>query len=286
MELIKLKGYNDMAVDKTLKPEDYEEPACVLCMDDKDVKPIDTRRFIEKLDSYYAKNDYEGAERHLKYWLSEAISGNDLRGQFTVYNEMMGIYRKTGRYDKAIAAMEKALFLITLLGIEDTAAAGTAYVNAATVYKTFAMSKKALPLFEKAKAIYEKTLRENDSRTGGLYNNMALSLSDLHRYDEAVEYYIKAIDIMLKNENGELEAAISYLNMANAKEAQIGAEAAEEFISDCIEKAKQLIDTPTLKRDGYYAFVCDKCAPTFEYYGYFLYADELKETARKIYERA
>ena len=115
---------------------------------------------------------------------------------------------------------------------------------------------------------------------------MALSLSDLHRYDEAIRYYEKAIDIMLNTENGELEAAISYLNAANAKEAQIGAEAAEEFISDCMERAKTLIDTPSLKRDGYYAFVCEKCAPTFEYYGYFLYANELKEISKKIYERA
>ena len=274
-----------MPEDKTLKPEDYVEPQCVLCMDDHDVKPIDTRRFIEKLDSYYSKNDYAGAERHLKYWLSEAKSGNDLRGQFTVYNEMMGIYRKTGRFDEAKEASEKALSLISSLGIENSAAAGTAYVNAATVYKTFGMSDKAMPLFEKAKAVYEKTLKENDARTGGLYNNMALSLADLHRYGEAIDYYKKAIEIMQKNENGELEAAISYLNMANAKEAQAGAEAAEEFISDCVEKAKELIDTPTLKRDGYYAFVCEKCAPTFEYYGYFLYANELKELSKKIYER-
>ncbi|MBQ7698722.1 MAG: tetratricopeptide repeat protein [Clostridia bacterium] len=269
-----------------IKKEDYAEPDCVLCMDDTDVKPIDTRRFIEKLDLYYGKNDYDGAERHLKYWLSEAVSGNDRRGQFTVYNEMMGLYRKTGRYEEAVDASEKALSLIFALGIEDTAAAGTAYVNAATVYKTFKESDKSLPLFEKAKAIYEKTLNENDRRTGGLYNNMALSLSDLHRYDEAIRYYEKAIDIMLNTENGELEAAISYLNAANAKEAQIGAEAAEEFISDCMERAKTLIDTPSLKRDGYYAFVCEKCAPTFEYYGYFLYANELKEISKKIYERA
>ncbi len=274
-----------MPEDKTLRPEDYVEPQCVLCMDDHDVKPIDTRRFIEKLDSYYSKNDYAGAERHLKYWLGEAKSGNDLRGQFTVYNEMMGIYRKTGRFDEAKEASEKALSLISSLGIENSAAAGTAYVNAATVYKTFGMSDKAMPLFEKAKAVYEKTLKENDARTGGLYNNMALSLADLHRYGEAIDYYKKAIEIMQKNENGELEAAISYLNMANAKEAQAGAEAAEEFISDCVEKAKELIDTPTLKRDGYYAFVCEKCAPTFEYYGYFLYANELKELSKKIYER-
>ena len=41
-----------------------------------------------------------------------------------------------------------------------------------------------------------------------------------------------------------------------------------------------------MPRDGYYAFVCEKCAPTFDYYGYFLIADDLNERAKAIYERA
>ena len=271
---------------KILKPEDYEEPACLLCMDDKSVTPINTRRFIEKLDEYYGRNDYDGAERHLKYWLNEAEAGGDLRGQFTVYNEMMGYYRKTGRFSEAVDASEHALSLISKLGISNQASAGTAYVNTATVYKTFNMSDAALPWFLKAKEIYEKELDNSDGRLGGLYNNMALSLCDLKRYGEAAAYYKKAIDIMLKNENGELEAAISYLNMANAAEAAQGLEAAEAEINEYLERAMELIDTPRIKRNGYYAFVCEKCAPTFSYYGYFLYADKLKKTAREIYERA
>ena len=36
---------------------------------------------------------------------------------------------------------------------------------------------------------------------------------------------------------------------------------------------------------GYYAFVCEKCAPAFSYYGYFLAAQELERRAKEIYER-
>ena len=42
---------------------------------------------------------------------------------------------------------------------------------------------------------------------------------------------------------------------------------------------------PDTARDGNYAFVCEKCAPTFHYYGYFLWGAELEERARAIYER-
>ena len=39
-----------------------------------------------------------------------------------------------------------------------------------------------------------------------------------------------------------------------------------------------------IPRDGYYAFVCEKCAPAFEYYGWFLDAERLKQEAKRIYE--
>ncbi|MBO4422048.1 MAG: tetratricopeptide repeat protein [Clostridia bacterium] len=266
-----------------IKAEDYEEPACLLCGDDG-AKSIDTRRFISRLDGYYAKKDNDGAERHLKYWLAEAESAGDLRGQFTVYNEMMGFYRKAGRYAEAKEAAKQALGLIDRLGIGGQASAGTAYVNTATVYKTASEPETALIWFEKAKAVYEVVLGKGDGRLGGLYNNMALALSDLKRYDEATGYFEKAIEIMSGVKDGELEEAISYLNLADTKEAQLGAEAAEELVSAYLEKAWELFSTPTLVKDGYYAFVCEKSAPTFEYYGYFAYANKLKEEAKRIYE--
>jgi hypothetical protein len=44
-----------------------------------------------------------------------------------------------------------------------------------------------------------------------------------------------------------------------------------------------LLDDPALEHDGYYAFVCDKCAPTLEYYGYFDDARRIREEAERIY---
>ncbi len=275
-----------MDKDLFLKPEDYEEPACLLCMDDSAVSRIDAKRFIEKLDGYYSRNDYDGAEHHLRYWLAEAAANGDKRGEFTVYNEMMGYFRKTGKREEALSSAKNALDLIAPLGLQGSVSAGTAYVNVATVYKTFNESDKALPWFEKAMTVYEASLSEDDTRLGGLYNNMALSLSDLCRYDEAISYFGRAIGIMMKAENGELEAAISYLNMANTRESQLGLEGAEEYISEYCERAYELLETPSLPRNGYYAFVCEKCAPTLRYYGYFLYASKLEESARIIYERS
>ena len=56
-------------------------------------------------------------------------------------------------------------------------------------------------------------------------------------------------------------------------------------LNRCLEKAQVLLDLPALARDGNYAFVCGKCASVFGYYGWFLYAEELRRRADEIYGR-
>ena len=269
-----------------LSKEEYEEPACLLCMDQNSPKPIPQRRVREKLDEYMSRRDYAGAERHLNYWLAEAQQNRDLRGEFFLRGEMMGHYRKIGNKEQAIYNANEGLNLIEKLGFEGTLSAGTAYVNAATVYDAFGMPERSIDLFEKAKVIYEGNLPENDGRLGGLYNNMALAYMALRRFGEAYEAFLKALDVMGRVENGALEQAITYLNLANAVELEHGLEKGERKIEQYLDTAAGLLDDPALPHDGYYAFVCEKCAPTFDYYGYFLIADDLNERAKEIYERA
>ena len=266
--------------------EDYTDPICPFCTDmfKKNIKPIPTGRVISKLDEYFGKNDYLGAERHLLYWLTEAESEGDLNGEFTVRNELMGLYRKIGKMDKALEHTRTVLDLITKMGNEGSISAGTAYLNAGTAFKAADNPEKSIEFFKMAQAIYEKHLEEDDSRLAGLYNNMALTLTSLKDYDTARNYYKKAIAIMKNKENGLLDCAISYLNMADTEEAEFGMENAEDKINLLIKKATDALESKENEHNGYYAFVCEKCASTFGYYGYFAYENELKERARRIYE--
>lgn len=274
-----------------LQKEDYQEPQCLLCETDPQSKEaaisrIPTGRVIEKLDAFFAKNDYAAAERHLRYWEQEAAAGGDDRGLYTVCNELMGLYRKLGRRDEAVGYAERTLALVEKLAMTDNVTGGTAYLNAATVYKAFGDAAKGLPLFERAKAIYEAQLKPDDSRLAGLWNNMALALVDLGRFDEADALYQKALDLTLRTPDAQGDAAISLLNRANLIEARDGLLDGNDAICACLDQAEALLNDPALPRDGYYAFVCEKCAPTFSYYGYFAFQQELEERAEKIYAGA
>ncbi len=267
------------------------------------IRPIPQQRVIEKMDEYMSRRDYAGAERHLLYWLEEAMQGRDLRGQLLLRNELIGHFRKTGNRGAALENVEEALCLLKKMDFEDSISAGTTYVNAATACNAFGENEKAMELFEKARAVYESQdcnsadAGADPQLLGGLYNNMALTCAAVAKekaaeqektiwYDRAFSLYEKALEQMRCVPNGELEQAVTYLNMADALESRDGPEAAEKEIETLLDTAYDLLQTPSVPRDGYYAFVCEKCAPAFSYYGFFMAAEELQEQAEKIYRRA
>lgn len=242
---------------------------------------IPTDRVLEKLDGFFARNDTAAAKRHLLYWLSEAQMLGDDRGALLLSNELMGLCRKLGQRDEALDYAQKALALVEKMGIDQNVGAATTYLNSATVYKAFNRPQDALLLYEKAKNIYEQQLRPDDDRLAGLYNNMALALVDLERFQEADSLYRQALSVLENVPDKVPEMAITYLNMATAAEKQYGQKAALDAL---LEQAKALLESCREQTDGNYAFVCEKCASVFGYYEDEMYARNLLERSRRIYE--
>lgn len=276
--------------DSILLPEDYMEPSCLLCDEPygktPEVRAIPQQRIIEKMNDHMNRRDYAAAERHLLYWLEEARLGGDQRGELMVNNELVGHYRKTGNREKAFAAAGEALRLLDELDFSGGVSAGTTYTNAATAFNAFGENEKALQLFEKAREAYEANPATQPQLLGGLYNNMALTLTALGRYAEAHALFDRAMEMMAKVPGGVLEQAITCLNRADALVAEQGMEEAEHAVFDLMDQAYDLLNSPGVMKNGYYAFVCEKCAPVFSYYGYFAAAEELNREAENIYERS
>ena len=274
----------------TLDPFDYKEPACALCGGEEFYYPekrkqstIPIRSIIEKIDSLFARNDLAQVEKILSYWLSEAKSLGDKRGELEIRSEQIGLYRKLNNAEKGIESVEEGMRLLSELELNDTVSGATIALNAATTYKAFGCSDKALPIYQHVEEVYKAKIEPNDPLFAGFYNNEALALADLGRDEEAENAFRKAISILDGKLNKENDIAVSYVNLAHLLE---GKEGREDEVYACVEKAVSLLDTPTLPHDGYHAFVIEKCLKSIEYFGYFVDKTRLEKRMKEIYERA
>ena len=249
------------------------------------MQTIPLRRVLDKLDEYFAKDDAAAAERRLNYWMAEAEQNRDYRGKLSLLNELVGLYRKNGREREAMSAAENAVALAKAIGLEGSVTMGTTLLNYATACRAFDHPEKALDLYEQARGLYEANLSPVDERLAGLYNNMGVTLTAMERYAEARDLYESALAIIGKTEGGQADEAVTWLNLADLIGNEKGLEQGDAGIRACLDKAERLLNDEALPHDGYYAFVCEKCAPTFAYYGYYFTAKELEKRAAEIYGR-
>lgn len=270
---------------------DIFEPAC--CFDASaytgtpDAAPtgetIDVPRIVQALDALYDTGREAQAGEFLESWRARAAEIGDWRGELSMLSELMGHYRRSGERDKGLKAIDDGLALIRAHHMGSTVSGATVMLNAATTMKCFGRAAESVPVFEHVCRVYAAHLSPEDYRFGGLYNNMALSYADVGDYDKAERHFKLAMAVIRRCENPDNELAVTLCNMAEMYD-RIDHE--DERIEQCMEAAWEHLNAPGLPRDGYHAFTISKCAPSFDYFGYFLYAKQLKERAAKIYAGA
>ncbi len=268
---------------------DYQEPLCPLSggkafyYPDADTPqgriPVD--RVIARVDELFGKNDAMAAGKLLTYWRDEAVGLRDRRGELAMTSELVGYYRKQNDRARGLEAVARALVLTDALGQGDMASGATIFINCATAYKAFNMPAEAISLYRRAEEIYRRVLPADDARFGALYNNMALALVDMGDVEGAENAYRRALAVMEQVPGGDAECAITYINLAHMYE--VGNPAG---VSDCMQRAYALLKSEHLVHDGYYAFVLEKCAPSFAYFGNFDASEEFEKESREIYARA
>jgi tetratricopeptide (TPR) repeat protein len=245
---------------------------------------------MNKYDEYINKGDLNAATHHLEFWEKELINSKntfDKRNLFSICNELVGIYRQTNNKDKAYDISKLLLKLASELELDNTITLATMYTNIATSYKVFNDFDLAINYYKAALHIYEKCeFDKNTYKYASLLNNYALALLDIKDYKTANDYFYNAIDILTNIKNCDIEIAMTYLNIATLKELELGLMDAEKEIDILLDKAKAILEDKTLEHNSYYAYSCNKAASVFSYYGYFLYAKELKERSDEIYARA
>lgn len=295
--LEKILAENPADVIDPLLPEDYKEPQCSLCdgedfynfNSDKQMGYVPIQNVISKIDDCNNKEDFDEANRVLNYWIDEAVVLKDTKAELSLTNEMLGLSRKLNDSDSGLKAVKRAMELIELLQVQEELSSATIYLNAATTLKAFNKPQDSLALYEKAKKIYKHKLAPDDKLFAALYNNYAAALTDIKHFSKAEKYYLKALDILKATDN-YADMAVTCCNLADLYyflEKEKGAVlVVDSRINEYLDKSFDLLMNSNIERNGYFAFVCRKCAQAYAFHGRFLQKKELNKIADEIYERS
>ena len=270
---------------------DYQDPICPFDVSaytgTPDTEPteraIPVPELIRELDGLYNSGREAEGRAFLEKWQDRAAALGDWRGELAMLNELLGSYRRCGDAEKGLFAVEDALALIREHRMGSTVSGATVMLNAATTLKAFGRAEQSVPIFEHVCRVYGENLDPLDYRFGGLYNNMALSYQDVGDYDKAEKHFELALRVIERCPSPDNELAVTWCNLAELYDRQ---DTEDPRIAACMEKAWHHLNAPSVVRDGYHAFTISKCAPTFDYFGFFLYAIELRERAEAIYAGA
>ena len=243
---------------------------------------IQVSRFIARLDSCFDRNDLRAARETLAAWEQEARALQDDRGLLSVLNEAVGFYRRTQKKGRALAAMGECLTLVDKLGLQSQLSGATVYINAATTMNFFGQEKESLDLYEKAARCYEQNGGTETYEYAALLNNKAAALNALKRYDEAEAHWRRAVEILQKEGRHDGEIAISLVMLAHLTYDRD--DTATDQVEKLLDEAWEYINSPRQPRDGNYAYILRKCAPSFEYFQRPEAAQALREVAKEIYE--
>lgn len=170
--------------------------------------------FFKKLDGFFERNEIDEIEPFLVSSLEEAKEEEDYGCYISVANEMIGYYRSVCQFRRAFDISEDVLLLMEELKLDETEHFATTLLNVATAYRAAAKQEEAYRYYRQALMIYEKVLQPDDVRFAGLYNNMGILLENMGQNDEAAESLEKALAIIGKMENADIERAITLTNLA------------------------------------------------------------------------
>ena len=242
---------------------------------------IPVSRFINRLDAAFNCNDMKGAQECIRFWESEARRLNDDRGLLTVLNEAIGYYRRVKKKTRALEAMKESLSLVEKLRQTHTLSGATIYTNAATTCSFFGETEEALRLYEKAADYFEAVGDTECYEYAALLNNRAATLYGLTRYDEAEADWLAAIRILNGVGFHDGEIAVSLLMLAHLTFDRDNG--AHEKVEALLDEAWDYINSEKQPRDGNYAYILRKCAPSLDYFSRPEEAQACRDVAREIY---
>ena len=168
----------------------------------------------KQLDIYYRHNQLNQAYEFLLIQTQEAMEKGDDLLVLMLLSELIGYYRVTAQFSLGHSIANQAYKILCARGLENSIHGATTYLNIATLLRAEGKYQDALSLYHKTEKIYQELLDEKDERYSAFYNNVSLLYQELGDYQKAIEYEMKALNIVQSLDDCEIETAITYTNLS------------------------------------------------------------------------
>lgn len=209
---------------------------------------MDIRGILKTLDGLYAEGNLKEAEQLLDNSLAKALVSGNRGAALTIYNEMEGLYRTTGRAAKAAEISDKALELIAQMGLANTIHHGTTLLNGATANRVAGDTDKALSMYREAARIFETLGQSTGYQMASLYNNISHIYQIKGRHEEALEFLCKALNLVSGMEHNEAELATTRVGMSLSHMALGHFDEANGLLKQALD----YYESPLGQTDGHY----------------------------------
>ncbi len=241
---------------------------------------------FEEMERCFDVHDMDGAEDCMKRYLQRARDDGDWGSQLTILNEQIGFYRKMQKFDNCMEAIGSALNIVDSYGLDQSGAGATTWLNSATAFRAFKYYDRAYEYFLKTLDLYNKTMEPDSYEFPSLYNNLAVVLTDMGRYEEAEKYYNMALEILPRRPNCEPEMASTYVSMAHMYHGMEEEDPKNrEKMEESLARAWDILTHDEELRDNYFAYVSDTSSKSFRALGAVEQADVLKQRAEDFYAK-
>jgi tetratricopeptide (TPR) repeat protein len=147
-----------------------------------------------------------------------------------------GILNRHGKLAESIAPAEEALAIITKAAGDDSLEAALAYASVGEALRSAGQEERALPLYRKSRAIYEKHLGPEHPRVASLWSQEGLIEMNEGKLSMAEQSMLKAIAILKRScPNCQVELAVAQNNLGILRLRQKRYRDADESLSQAVE---------------------------------------------------
>lgn len=170
-------------------------------------------------------------------------SGENSQAYVAILNDLGGLYRTLGHYDRSEAAFAKAAEIQSRTTGKNTPDYATTITNLAGTYRMKGRFDAAEHLFFEAMDVFERTVGTHDFRYASALNNLGLVYQSKKEYQKAEPLHLRALDILKSNVKTDVAVASTLNNLAAISMAKGSIQDAENHLEEALKIYERSVGT-------------------------------------------